>query len=1363
MKLIKPVSLPSTWSVLTVVLLAIIFCYYYFVIVKEKEDYLVGRNFRVLNRINDNLNKTNNNLIKNARNIFDYSKSTTQPAENGNNLAYLYKAYGTDIINATYHQLSPANEDATGRVDHSDIIYYDDQHYLDYNLPTRARDSAYYSLSFRFPFRSLIDQSLVKDVFEEFLVIHNGESIFNSSPVILNKNRIDSLLQNNISKLSIDGKSYKTFTQPSIMKIDGKELYLIGLTGSKKFNNEKYSISVIAVIIIFLIFFLLALGYPFFKLRLIGPLERIIAGDVIQALVSFVLGSSVLTIVAISVLGHFEGNHGRVSKELNELSRQINDSLDFELKEEILPQLATINRQLEANDVLPNRKIDNLDLSNFTYKNIELVFWMNAQGLQKEKWSATALNTPFIDVSKRDYFKRIINGNFWRKDKYNYYLQSIKSWNTGKNYAVVSTPSPLKGLPVSAVSVELHSLNKALLPYGFGFAIIDERGEVWFHSDEHKNLQENFIEECDQNEDLRALLFSKRSGQIDAKYHGSNFFMQVSPVKDTSLTLVTFADMGYYRVPFDQIISLTFLLNLFLFVFIFLLFFGSRVVDFYPRKLASNNFDFTLFRPTVNRSFRYIFGICINAFNLLILISLTRIFYATPALVIFLLVTSCLYQVMFLYFIMKKDSFARLWLYRKLFPQNKNLVYDDQIDGFLIVVSSLIVAVNLFAFFFLIDEVSEAVKIIAYQGIQALFFVAMFFENKMPKIKYRYLKLVFKNYKTNHNLFFVSSIIFISVFPAYKFYQIANDYELDHFIKHAQIQLANDVHDRNQWIENKFANRNGIEEKDLEKFRKRGLFVKNFYQTELIDKIPDQSKFVRGTDFDSIFSYLRIPYHQIIKDTKYLKLHSDSINHLATFYLFNEFGDKQGYSFLKNDRVAEKIILNYVSHDHVSDTLKLASTPNRIHFSDMKIFDSYLITITLVLSGIIFFFILFKFGLRRYLGTDIRQNRLSSKFDTELIGNWFENKNLFIIVPPYTKKETLENKLTKWISLNGESGGKADRANALKPLDLAEHPAKEGYDAFIKEMDGNPEEGSTCILYHLESTIRSREDRDMFMDFLEKLIYHKKVCSVIITSLHHTRKIQELIHESEQSDLKEFEVKLRFARWKMILSGFWKVYYPFQSKSNRKFKRQTEPLILASHDLLEYELSASEYLETIKSSLGQSNLYKMEAPVNSDRQTISFKEDIILKVQSLAGNYYHALWSSCSKTEKYAMYDLAVDGLVNTKNREAIYMLMNKGILIKRGTLKFMNESFRNFILTIINPDDEFKMQMEINRVGTWAKFRTPILLIIIGAAFFIAFTQEAVFNKILAGSTSVLALVPLVLKLNTILGARAIKSDKLD
>lgn len=1361
MKFIRPVSLPSTWSVLTIIFLAAIFCYYYFIVAKSKEDYLIGRNFRVLNRLNDNLSKANENIIKNARNIFEYSRSRTQNTTNVDSLANLYKAYGTDISNPSYHPLSQEDIDAAGHVNQSSIIFFNNKYYLDYGLPTLGRDSTHYELSFRFPFQALIDQSLVKDVFDEFLVIHEDKAVFSSSPFILHQDHMDSLSGNSISKLSLAGRQYKSFAQSSMMKIGGQELYLIGLADTKKFNREKHSISVYAVIIIFFIFFLLVLGYPFFKLWLIGPLERIIQGDVVQALVSFVLGSSVLTIIVMGILGHYEDNHGHISKELTELSQQINDSLHVELKNEILPELETINSRLRGNGGPLRGRIEDLDLSDFRYKNLELVFWMDEKGIQKEKWSATSLKTPYIDVSQRDYFRKISDGAYWLKGEYKFYLQSIKSWNTGKNYAVISAPSGLPDLPVSAVTCELHSLNKSLLPHGFGFAIIDESGEVWFHSDEHKNLQENFIEECDQDEDLLALLFSRRSGQINARYHGTNFSMRVDPVKDTGLTLVTFANMEYYRAPFDQIISLTFLLNLFLFAFIFLLFFLSRIVDFYPRKLAGNTFDFTLFRPMVDKSFRYIFGIAINVFNLVMLIYLTRVFYEDPAIIIFLLVISCLYQVLFLYFIMKKDSFARLWLYRKVFPNNKNLVYDDQIDGFLIVAIGFILTINVFAFFFLIDNVNQAVKLTAYQGMQGLFFAAMFFENKIPKIRYSYLKLVFKNYKINHNLFFVSSIIFISVFPAYKFYQIAHDYELDHFIKHTQIQLAKDVDERNLWIESKFSGRQGITTADLEKFKQKGVFVQNFYNTELINKVPDRSQFVSSSDFDSVFSYLRIPYHQIIKDTKFLKLHNDSLRSLATFYFLN--GSMKAGNDLPYKGEEEKIILKYVSRNHVTDTLRLSSTPNRIHFTDMRIFGSYLVMIGLVLLGIIFFSILFKFGLRRFLGTDIRQNRLSSKFDTELIGNWFENKNLFMMVPPYTRKETLESKLTKWLSQNMKIAEKDQKPNAIHSLDLSVHPSGEKYNAYLEGIDKGENKKNICILYHLESIICKRSERDLLMDFLEKLVYHKNVSSVVITSSHHTRKIQELTYESEKSDTKEAEVRLRFARWKMILSGFWKVYYPFQSKSNRKFKRQTEPLVLASHDLLEYELSAGEYLETIKSSLGQSNLYKMEAPIESDRQTISFKEDIILKIQSLADNYYHALWSSCSKPEKYAMYDLAVDGLINAKNREAIYMLMNKGILVKRGTLKFMNESFRNFILTIINPDDEFKMQMEINRVGTWSKFRTPILLVIIGAAFFIAFAQEAVFNKILAGLTSVLALVPLVLKLNTLLGIPSAKAERLD
>lgn len=55
-------------------------------------------------------------------------------------------------------------------------------------------------------------------------------------------------------------------------------------------------------------------------------------------------------------------------------------------------------------------------------------------------------------------------------------------------------------------------------------------------------------------------------------------------------------------------------------------------------------------------------------------------------------------------------------------------------------------------------------------------------------------------------------------------------------------------------------------------------------------------------------------------------------------------------------------------------------------------------------------------------------------------------------------------------------------------------------------------------------------------------------------------------------------------------------------------------------------------------------------------------DDIILEIQLHAKSYYFELWNALTKKEKFAVYDIAKDGFINTKNRPFIHSLLKKGL-----------------------------------------------------------------------------------------------------
>ena len=127
--------------------------------------------------------------------------------------------------------------------------------------------------------------------------------------------------------------------------------------------------------------------------------------------------------------------------------------------------------------------------------------------------------------------------------------------------------------------------------------------------------------------------------------------------------------------------------------------------------------------------------------------------------------------------------------------------------------------------------------------------------------------------------------------------------------------------------------------------------------------------------------------------------------------------------------------------------------------------------------------------------------------------------------------------------------------------------------------------------------------------------------------------------------------------------------------------------------------------------------------------------------------YYFSVWNSLSKAERYIVYDIAKDRFVNTVNTNAIVSLLNKGILIYDHSLRLMNESFTNFVLTKVSSDEALEMEMESRKKGTWSTAFGVIILLVISLVIFLSIGQQNFLNDINAFLTSIAALIGLLIR----------------
>jgi hypothetical protein len=123
------------------------------------------------------------------------------------------------------------------------------------------------------------------------------------------------------------------------------------------------------------------------------------------------------------------------------------------------------------------------------------------------------------------------------------------------------------------------------------------------------------------------------------------------------------------------------------------------------------------------------------------------------------------------------------------------------------------------------------------------------------------------------------------------------------------------------------------------------------------------------------------------------------------------------------------------------------------------------------------------------------------------------------------------------------------------------------------------------------------------------------------------------------------------------------------------------------------------------------------------------------KFQLLVQNYYMHIWHSLTREEKFLLYDLAEDGLVNSSDSYNLGMLISKGIIVRDSDrkLRLFNKSFCNFVLTSIGNIEATKIQNQIKDSGQWNRLRVPLMIIIVAILGFLLTTQAETYNKIIA------------------------------
>jgi hypothetical protein len=376
--------------------------------------------------------------------------------------------------------------------------------------------------------------------------------------------------------VTVAGQPYKLFIEPFGSLLNSKDepdqFLVCGLIETSQFDQASSAVPPVVLIIVLFLFLALTLSWPFIQLGLMGPDNRLRIYDVVFVAFSTVVGAGLITLVVLDLYAYLRIERIQ-DRQLSGLSDEISTNLNKELCEAgaaldalgstdlISGQIADLSKQGPQDQAGPRRHFDQASV--FDYKDetskpaldqkqlrktlrqcpfFDTVFWADHDGWQRISLTSNDYVFPLVRINDRDYFTRVTAGDGWPicgSDSLAF-VQPVIARNSGKSLAAVAKKTSNKSGWVTVLGSRLASIMNTAIPDGIGFCIINQNGDVLFHSDERRNLQENLFEECDESGELRSMADSKYAAYLDTRYVGTAHRLYVKPLPPMPWSLIVF-------------------------------------------------------------------------------------------------------------------------------------------------------------------------------------------------------------------------------------------------------------------------------------------------------------------------------------------------------------------------------------------------------------------------------------------------------------------------------------------------------------------------------------------------------------------------------------------------------------------------------------------------------------------------------------------------------------------------------------------------------------------------------------------------------------------------------------------------------
>ena len=1344
----------------TFLLFAVGYYIYLEVYTNSKEAHIVQTKSRILEQMSKDLNQKVQSMETNSKeyimHLLDLSQNRRNSTiedihkmlEDKKDLSY----FNTDLefvksnVKPTGKKLFTADSIKNAKSEaRRDFLYFA------LNIGNKADTGKNLTIEFKALYNSLMSGLVKREIFNHYILIIDNNVVFTTLPgkpvlnfidpekkqltenenLSTNENSTGIINLSTVSKsglatingvatyaINISSNPYKLFVCQ--VQVENKAWYVCGLVEQERINQAKRSMAPWIVILMLMVLGLIILGLPFIKLKVMSPTEQLSSNTLINFGVSLFLITS-FTFWFIFFVSNAFWYDRQSETRLKDLAIEINTSLNSEINR-VYGQLcfydSIANKSgapLPSNQdiLMPNH------LKPVCYPYFDYAFWMDSTGYQRGILTPFSVKEKESRLDKRDYFKMPDDWQFPNNDKHRFRMESIVSVTSGVSKVALSKRSELNNT-VIAITGRFYSIIEPLLSRDYKFCILDGKGMVWFHSDKQRNMQENLISECNQDKNISAAIFSNATMTLDVNYYDEPYRIHIVPLSPIPLYLVTMFDKKKeYNYQIQSLVSAllmataltTFLIGLiFTFVFCKQLFRKSPlknlVLDFFIVKEKHNKVYFTL--SIVLSSIALLYLVMVDPENL---------------------INPLIFGIVMALFIIPYLSYALNGFSLK--SKSRNL--------FASIAFFLLILLNYNSL--LIIGSTDFLRLLLFESCIVIIFVIGFYALKIG------FALIYKPYNvTFFVLYLLGLLLAFSVAPSIKIFDASVNHELIRDIKHDQLELVRQYDLRNQQLKNYYTLMEHNHKLDTAVTRiyeervAKGIYTQfsgNVF-TRYLEQPIDRNKNI-GLDqienrhdklnarIEGMVNFFRPMVDDISVETKYLEDESfqnkDQIWHpqkdtIVFDYLSPSLTDSKMNNWYRVSAVFHRprIFNPMVSEKEINQ---------------LALFQRYDILFLLLLFIVLYcIYLLVRFGIRRMLGISIIEMHTESDFDQKICAQIKSGQSIMVIGSPLENKFGLIKNLVDQKTNANISGVQCRDVknengvlNESKKLLVIEDFARNYYFSsdWILQMN------LICDKIHSKEQL---------------FIYSNNSPFRILDYLENKANLKGDENGGAKSDGTPTTWEQLFLKFKTLLSNV-NIYFvpqnygssilenrirPYSSVEKNKvdlIKDQNSRIINFIHN----ELCASTYLITFSGEIEEfyNHLVSMDLP------EAIFKNRISQKILELGGLYYESILDSCTPMELYVMSDMAQDMVINIKNKKVVNILIKKGLFVVKGcNIRFMNESFRKYILLKFTPEEKLRLKAKLGDTGaSWQGYKLFLVLFLVGLLSFLFIANRSILDNL--------------------------------